>query len=362
MIWMSRASKKIAWRNIYHMIAYAIDELAYMDLDDIDFEEYKSLNDLIAELMIKAVELLNENAYLHDYNKTKIDTDKIKGRILIEDSYRRGVIALGKLCCEYFKFDVNSIYNKIIKTALKHILTRDDIADERLIKINSIINEMYGIDTLEPYNIDFRDIDYKSLPGWYKPAIVVSKLVIDEIIGLDEEGNRRLYELSDNTRLRYIFEKFVRNFYMNEYKRGRTTNPSIPIRGSSRKRKRILDALIETDTRALIINAKWYDSEKSYTSRNENMAVMLDCCIGYSQLEGKGNVEVAGVVLYAKNNSDKCDFDDKEERKVGVDIEGESHNKVFMIYDKTIDLCKDFEDIKRDLIKKADAMLFQYKY
>ena len=50
--------KRINWRNIYYMLTYTIDELEFMKLGDIETEDCGSLDNLLASIMCRAMELL----------------------------------------------------------------------------------------------------------------------------------------------------------------------------------------------------------------------------------------------------------------------------------------------------------------
>ena len=341
---------KIKWKNIYYMLTYAIEGLKYMEPDDIQLETCETLDDLLAELMYKSMELLNKNRHLNDYNRVRMIKEKPRGNIMIEESYRTGAYAKGKLCCNYFELNINCIQNRIIKSTIINLLEYGKISVDSKRKLIDILDDMLNIDNLGITEIDFDDIDYYQLPDWYKPAIIVSKLILEELLGKDDEGNNRLYMLDERKRLSYIMETFVRRFYQTEYKKCITTKAEYEASG----RKNELDALLESKTRALIIDTKWYESRGYRENRTSNERQMLDYIISFREHEVKEGDErktLTGVILYGRTDENQNVLTEVRTRSLGEDY-GDCK-----IYEKTLDLDQEFDEIKQDLVDLADEFL-----
>lgn len=343
-------SNKIKWKNIYYMLTYAVDEIPHMKIGDVDMEKCKSLDDLFAALLCKALDFLKSNKYISSYNKVRKSTDKPHGNILIQQSYNSGDIAYGKLCCEYFELNINSRYNIILKSTIECLIEYGKgISNKHLISLNQTLEELNTVKSVELMDIDFDSIDYKDITEWYKPAILVSKLIAKELLSKDKEGKSKLFRLDENDRLRYIFEKFVRNFYNIEYKNGITSHPVYEVADS---RKNNLDMLVECDSSAIIIDTKWYESKNYKNNRVNNIREVLDYAISYKEHEtelGCTNRRlVYCILLYAKTGENSNILTRREVRSFGNDY-GECE-----ISEKTIDLNQEFTQIKTDLIRLID--------
>lgn len=344
---------KIKWKNIYYMLTYAIDELSNMGIGDVEIEKCNSLDDLFATLMKKSIDLLYDNRYLNEYNKSIEITAKPHGKILINKSYNYGCYAKGKLCCEYSKLDMNNICNQIIKSAINILNTYgDNISKENIYYLNNVLDDLQIVDNIDIYDIDFSDIEYTELPDWYKPAIVTSRLIIEEMLCIDEDGDNRLFRLNSDKRLNRIFEKFVLNFYKLEYTNAKTDNPYYEIKGHGYNK---LDILVEKSEKALIMDTKWYDSNISYSSRKANIREVLDYIVSYKENESSKHhdkrKETFGMLLYARTDENDELLNTMVVRSLGTDY-GEC-----LICEKTIDLNQDFDTIKSDLINLADEIL-----
>lgn len=338
----------INWRTVYRMLAYAVEELARAKIGNIDFESCKSLDDLLAALMCNAIQLLNSNNYLSEYNNVRDITDKPQGNILINESYDTGEYAHGRLVCEYFKLNINSIQNRVIKSAIQYLaIYGKGISKVRKAKLLQAIEDLHDVDVIDREDIDLSEVSYEDLPDWYRPAIVVSRMIIEEMISTNRDGNGRAIKLDDVTRLKYIFEKFVRNFYIKEYNKARTTRPVYKVSGSGPNK---LDMLLENDSTALIIDTKWYERESYSRKANERQA--LDYAISYREHERNGvRRRVEYIVLYATSIAD---YNETHGRSVKRDI-GNDYG-VLNIYEMGLNINQDFEQIKSDLISMADKI------
>ena len=110
-------NNKIVWRNIYYMLVYAIEEIAYMNPDNIEVESLESIDDLLAAMMSKSIELLNKNNFLNDYTPTIETSNRLRENINTE-VVSNGSIAIDKIAYKYYKFNIDSYYNRIIKSRL----------------------------------------------------------------------------------------------------------------------------------------------------------------------------------------------------------------------------------------------------
>ena len=346
---------KIKWANIYHMLIYAIDELEHMKIGRVDTEKCKSLDDLFASLMCKSIELLYENNYLSEYNKVKRNTDKPHGNILIQESYSSGSLASGKMSCEYFELNINSVCNIAIKSAINCLLIHGkNISKHRIGYLTTVIDDLHIVKDIEASDIDYDDIDYKDLPEWYKPAILVSKLIVNQLLSRDKNGASKLFRLEDTDRLKYIFEKFVRNFYRLEYTKGKTSHPVYKL--SARQNR--LDMLIENTSNALIIDTKWYESANYRSNRTNNEREVTDYIISYKEHEsstGLTRKETFGVVLYARTDENEKVLIKEEVRSLGRDY------GYCTICENTLNMDQDFNSIKNDLIDLANDLLNRHQ-
>lgn len=339
----------IKWKNIFYMMCYAIDELKNFEYEDIDTEDVEGVNDLLAKLLIASVEQLINYGLFRNYEDTGIITSKPFGRIDIAKSYNLGTIPKGELYCDVTLMDINNKYNQIIKAALQIMVecnfkSKDKIRKELVNNLRYLHSEFNQVDDIEVDSNSFDNIDIDNASQIYKSSLIVCKLIIESWLLTDKKGNHKQLNLSNKNRLKYIFEKFVRNYYIWEYKEAKTNRPTYYI---SKTSKRILDMVLENDANALIIDTKFYDTSEDNTSNEDTIYV-------YGKLYLENNVgtnrKVTALLLYADSVTIKV---------AGPLIIKEEldKNKEIPVYIEKLDINQDFEDIKQNLKGLADKYL-----
>lgn len=351
----NKKESPIVYRNIYYILMYAINEMRHIKLRDIDNEDFKALNDLYASIINTSMQFVLDSGVLQEYNRIGDTSASPRGKLDVASSIADGCYRQGKIKCNYFRLDVDTEVNRVIRLAMRILLVNcKDISKENISNLKIVDSYMSKVTMITPREVDFREIDTSLLSNEYKTAFYMSKLIIEEYITEDGESGRRIIETEDTDRMNKIFEKFVRNYYKYHYKR-RGVNISakeFDYEGTKNTHygKYITDTTIENfnDNKILIIDTKWYkdilNKRRQAISENQrqiDLYVMKYGCLEWS-LNNKP--QITGVLLYAKP-------------KIEVDILAlENETKISMlagycgiIKTRVIDLEKDFESIKSKL-------------
>lgn len=331
------------------MLAYSVDELAFLGIDNIKLEDIDGFDDLLSNIMKKAVDFIVENDLMNGYSKISVSSNRIKGRIDIDKTIRSGRDNVGEIVCSFFEFNIDNYYNQIIKKVARLLNNYGNINNNSRAILTSIDETFIGVRDISLEDIDFVSIDYDELSYWYKPAIVASKIVMENLIGMDEDGEDLLYNLEDEDRLWRIFEKFTRNLYIEEFTGGKTTAPIY----KTGFRENRLDILIECKDHAIVVDTKWYNSKNKSSNRVNNEREVLDYLVSYVENERTNGREITrklvGVVLYAQTDV-KLEWINRIQNRCIEEVN-------FIIKEDTINLNQNFECIKKDLLMMIDAII-----
>lgn len=289
---------KIEWKNIYYMICYCVDELVHFEQSEIDYEEINGTHDLLAALLCNSFEVLYRNGYIKEYKKEQIITDKPRGRIDIPKSITTGSIANGKLVCTVSNMDIDNTLNRIIKSAFSVLISSNSIVDDKI--SDKLLTRLYSykqmLRKVSDIQISYSMLnDIRDVPEWYKPIMVVCRLILNDWIAFDKEGNHRLLELNDNKRLCYIWQKYLLEFCKREYSEYKVHNP---VFGEGRHQWRT-DLIIDDKSNkfALIADAKWYETSlMSTTNINQVNAYESKYIHKYPEYS------TVGLVIYASSD------------------------------------------------------------
>ena len=289
---------KLVWQNIYYMLCYCVDELVYFNDAYIDYEELNGTHDLLAALLCNSFELLYKNGYIKEYNKEQIITGKPRGRVSIPKSIEKGSIGSAKLVCNVSNIGIDSELNRIIKASFSILIESNKLVDDKINK--NLMAKLYRyremLDNVSDIEISLRELySITELPEWYRPIFTVCKLIWNDWIAFDKEGNHRLLELSDNKRLCYIWQKYLFNLAKHKFSEYKVYRPSF----SGIRHNWQTDLVIEDINKkyALIADAKWYETSDMSTT---NMSQVNTYESKY--LHKYSDRTTDGIVVYASNS------------------------------------------------------------
>lgn len=346
---------KLVWQNIYYMLCYCVDELVYFNDAYIDYEELNGTHDLLAALLCNSFELLYKNGYIKEYNKEQIITGKPRGRVSIPKSIEKGSIGSAKLVCSVSNIGIDSELNRIIKASFSILIESNKLVDDKINK--NLMAKLYRyremLDNVSDIEISLRELySITELPEWYRPIFTVCKLIWNDWIAFDSEGNHRLLELNDISRLCYIWQKYLLHFSQKYFNQLIVSNPTyidgwkIDKNGNKQPRQRHLDLLINDkyNKKAVIADAKYYNSGDGDSVSNRDQ-VNTYCDIFYNN---HMDYKITGLLLIASD------------RYTGH-IGGKDGNNGIEINSYTININQDKDNMESDIIDIIESYLNKTK-
>lgn len=337
-------------KNIYYMLCYAADELKYMSIGDIRFEDTSGIDDLLAILMLKAYDIWEADKPSRGYKRKENVLDHVRGSIEAYESYVSGALYRGKIICKYFELDIDTDVNRVIKLAMNLMIKRGDnvsnqYRNELLLRYRSL-NKITLIDIKEYYRISRKRIES---PIYYKPILSASKIVIESVLASNNSSEQltELFKLEDDKRYQYIFEKFVRNFYKDTFKNAETqVGRHKHVVADTYNINRITkepDVEIAQSGKALIIDTKWYTGDAN-SSNISQIITYATLYVNTQRSKGITDIkDITGVLLYAKNVEDSIDSYETMPIYLG--------NTILNLEQKVINMDDNFESIKANLLK-----------
>lgn len=346
---------KLVWQNIYYMLCYCVDEIEHFKNACIDYEELNGTNDLLAALLCNSFELLYKNGYIKEYNKEQIITGKPRGRVNIPKSIGKGSIGSAKLVCDVNNIGIDSELNRIIKASFSILIESDKLVDDKIDR--NLMTKLHRyremLDNVSDIEISLREFySITEMPEWYRPIFAVCKLIWNDWIAFDSDGNHRLLELNDMSRLCYIWQKYLLHFSQKYFNQLIVSNPTyidgwkIDKNGDKQPRQRHLDLLINDkyNKRAVIADAKYYNSGGGDSVSNRDQ-VNTYCDIFYNN---HMDYKITGLLLIAS---------DKYTRHIG----GKDGNNGIEINSYTININQDKEAMEKDIIDIIKSYLNKTK-
>lgn len=332
-------------KNIYWMIAYALNVIEDRGIQSINGETFENVYDLCASLMSIALAKQVKRGLNKSYINKRDDSPCVRGKILIKEtllSYNYN----NKIFCEYDEYNENSYLNKIVKTACLYLLKSNKIKDkERAIKLKKYLLFFSNVETINIKLINWNHINFNKNNASYKVLINISYLIINGLLASTNNGNIEFREFIDPRQMSTLYEKFILGYY--KYHHPSLLKGACKIDWNVEENSELLpimktDIMLynKTTDKTLIIDAKYYNSifqyNNLYNSKSFQSANLYQMYTYVKNKDIHKTGKVHGVLLYGQAKDDplvesKFDFDGNE------------------ITVTNIELNKDFDTIKKKL-------------
>lgn len=337
--------KNIPIKNIYYMLAYAFKEIKSEDYEHIKEEEFENIYDLFAEILAKGVSYLLKQGLHKEYIAKHEVISTLKGKLNLHETIKEKLAQRLRLAYEDDEFTINNIYNQIIKSTIFILLSQNDVKTERKQKLRKLMLFFDEVEKINLRTIKWKSLRYDRNNRIYQFLHKICEFIVQSKLFSTEEGEILGQHFSDKG-IALLFQRFVLEYYRQEHPTCNANSKEIKWcfkeyeNNSSNLPKMMSDIkLTGINGRNLIIDTKFYSKnmqenygEKKIISHN---LYQIFSYVMNEDKEHKGKVD--GMLLYARTDADlqpKGDYTTPDRNKIMI---------------RTLDLSKDFKEIKKEL-------------
>lgn len=222
-------------RNLWHMLLYAWRKFHASTERLAGSETAPDIMILLTRVLIVSTTQLLKRQLRREYNVNRSPLMRIRGKIILSETFKYRSIGKRSVVCEYDQVDINVLKNQIIKTVLEgqkaivetHInmpYNETTVNQLKLMKnnISVLVNKMSGVDTIDLSHSHFSKITIDRNDGGYALPLEICRLIFRLNIPQEISGRRTLSDLRYRShvieQLPDIFETFVRNFTIYQLK------------------------------------------------------------------------------------------------------------------------------------------------
>ena len=172
-------NKGILIKNIYYMLSYAFSELKKNNYDDIDKENFEHIEDLFAEILIKAVSLQIKQGLYRSYINKKETLPLLKGKIDINGTIKNRIQHKTLISCEFDELSENNILNQVLKTTICLLITSKEVHHARKAELRKLILFFSNIDIIDPNTIRWDLMHYQRNNQTYRMLMNICYFIIE---------------------------------------------------------------------------------------------------------------------------------------------------------------------------------------
>jgi len=307
---------RIPIENIYFLLCYAWNKLDEKERINISIEDTTELVDLFAKILINITKTLFKRGLDHNYIDKTDEILGIKGKLLFSQTLKSGILQKQSTICVYDEFSSNILTNQILVTTI-HQLIKTKRLDKNLRNELILLVRMFpDISKIKINSSLFKKIRLNRNNKFYSFILNVCQIIHESLLPTENEGEYAFSDfLRDENKMAYLFESFVRNFYIIEQKdyqvRRETIYWNFDEIGEGNNiylPQMQTDITLESENSKIIIDAKFYSEtmSKNYGQKkiqSSNLYQLFSYLMNQRDQSSKTQT-TTGILLYPTVDED----------------------------------------------------------
>lgn len=333
-------------RNVYIMMAYAFRAIHSTGKDHFATENFDSLHDLLAEILLRGVGSQVKRGLHRDYRRQSEELATVRGRVDIARTAATRSMVRGRLVCEFDEYELDTLHNRILKCAMVLLIRRSEASMVRKDALRRLLPYLDAVTLVAPVDIRWDQLSFSRSTASYRMLMGACELLVRGLLPIDKTGQASLLTWVSDEAMNSLYERFLREYY-------RTHHPELSPAASSVKwdfeeetafgavqlPAMRTDVTLRRGLRTLIIDAKYYrDTLQSgqygkQSVHSENLYQILAYTKNADVLR---DGSASGILLYARTAA-------RQQPDLDVMIQG---NRIGA---QTLDLNLPWEDLRTQL-------------
>lgn len=294
--------------NLYYLLSYAWDHFREGDEIDVSSRDCPDLANLLTKVLAGGIHRLARTGFERLYLPQQEVTSRLRGRILVAESYRRLTHRRAQMECEFDELDGDTPANRILRATADRLLRLHELTAENRHAIRTARELLPRTTPVVVTDASFHRIQLHRNTRRYGLLLSVCRLIHRCLLPDEKEGTRRFRDiLRDETVMHRLFEDFVRNFARRHCTGADVRAMPIDWHGDWDEEagqvlpRMFTDVTIEWPDRKLILDCKFYkDALVTRNDRHRLHSSHLYQLNAYLQNKARhaGWENVEGILLY----------------------------------------------------------------
>ncbi|TYS18476.1 hypothetical protein FZC78_02750 [Rossellomorea vietnamensis] len=300
---------KVPIRNLFCLLSYINDMPELIEsLSDVD--EDLITYDFIVDQFLREVDWLQHRGLVRDYVEKQEVTNRLSGRMLINESIPYLAGKKPMLVCEKDEYSLDILPNQIMKFTLQSICMNQYLKTETRKKSFLKLELLHEVRDLSLTKRIFSQLIFKRHNEHYKRMIHLATLLFELRLLSHRQGKWSLFSAElDERSLNAIFEKFLFHFYRIEQKDYRVSSEILQwgLEGNKSylpQMKTDVSLTHKEEQKKIIIDAKFYKNafQENFgkaTFHSHNMYQLFTYLMHQDR-----ELQLRGLLIYPANGTD----------------------------------------------------------
>jgi 5-methylcytosine-specific restriction enzyme subunit McrC len=297
-------------QNLYYLLLYAWDVLDESDPVDVSPEPETSLAELFASVLNRGIDHLLRRGIDRGYVPYREGVAGVRGKLDLSATVKGNLLPRARTICDFDELTHNVLHNQILRTTVLRLIRVPGLADHVRESLAGTDRHLREIDVIPLSRRDFRSVQLHRNNRFYRFLLHVCRLVHDSMLVSEETGEVQFRDfVRDPHRMRYLFERFLRNFYRREQgefsvrrehiRWGNATGSPLAMQLLPRM---MTDISLTSADRKIVIDAKFYREtlQRQFGKATVRSSHLYQLFAYLTNLATRGglNARVEGMLLY----------------------------------------------------------------
>jgi 5-methylcytosine-specific restriction enzyme subunit McrC len=305
--------KSIFIKNIYYMLSYAFQNLNQSIYEDMAVEKFEDMYNLFAAILSKGIGIQLKRGLYREYLNRQEYLLTLRGKIDLPGTIKNRLAHKQALSCEYDELSENNLLNQILKTTVMLLLRNAKIKSKYKDALKKEMLFFSNVDTLELTDIKWSHIRFQRNNQTYRMLVSICQLILEGMLLTTDKGDYRLASFVDEQRMCRLYEKFILEYYTQEFPMLSVNASQIPWSLDDNIGTMLpvmqSDITLQKDNSVLIIDAKYYGHTTQvqydkHTLHSNNLYQIFTYVKNRHYDFGEQPHEVSGMLLYAKTDEE----------------------------------------------------------
>lgn len=195
------------------MMAYAFRDIHQNGQDRFASEDFDTIHDLFAEILIRGIGSQIKRGLHRDYRRRSEELATVRGRIDLTRTSAALSMVRGRVVCEFDEYDLDTPHNRILKCVMILLIRQGSVSRERQDALRRLLPYFDSVEQVAPVSIRWSQLSFSRSSAPYRMLMGTCELVIRGLLPTEDPGANSLLSWVADEQMSSLYERFLLEYF-----------------------------------------------------------------------------------------------------------------------------------------------------
>src|SRR5699024_2738625 len=195
------------------MMAYAFRDIHQNGQDRFASEDFDTIHDLFAEILIRGIGSQIKRGLHRDYRRRSEELATVRGRIDLTRTSAALSMVRGRVVCEFDEYDLDTLHNRILKCVMILLIRQGSVSRERQDALRRLLPYFDSVEQVAPVSIRWSQLSFSRSSAPYRMLMGTCELVIRGLLPTEDPGANSLLSWVADEQMSSLYERFLLEYF-----------------------------------------------------------------------------------------------------------------------------------------------------